>query len=250
MREALQVLHEGLEMARRNGDRIILARVPNGIGWIYRELGDLDQAIAYDRQSVEVARQHKIVEAEANSLINLGQDFTDRREGERTLSAFRDAERIFDRDQWLRWRFRDIRFHAGSTEYWLSQRDFERADVHAQKLLENANRHEVPKYIATAHNLLAEIAVGRGQLADAEAELSAALDQLHNHPVPILAWKIYAALGRLHRQRDDDQSARAAFAQSADVIDTIAAELDDEKLKSTFLNSKAVCEVLKGVGRV
>jgi tetratricopeptide (TPR) repeat protein len=115
--------------------------------------------------------------------------------------------------------------------------------------LENATRHEVPKYIATAHKLLAEIAAGRGQLAEAEAELSAALDQLRNHSVPILAWKTYAALGRLYRRRNDDQSARAAFGQSADIIDTIAAGLDDERLKATFLNSEAVCEVLKGVGR-
>jgi len=44
MSEALETLREALAMAQRNGDRIILARVPNGIGWIYRELGDLDQA--------------------------------------------------------------------------------------------------------------------------------------------------------------------------------------------------------------
>jgi tetratricopeptide (TPR) repeat protein len=249
MSEALETLREALAMAQRNGDRIILARVPNGIGWIYRELGDLDQAIAYDRESVEIARQHQIVEAEANSLINLGQDYTRRREGEKTLSAFRDAEMIFDRDEWLRWRFRDIRFHAGAAEHWLSQRDFERAVGHTRTLFENATRHKVPKYIAIAHKLLAEMAAGRGQLAEAEAELDAALDQLRTHPVPILAWKIYAALGRLRLQRDDDQSARVAFAQAAAIIDTIAAGVNDKRLRSKFLSSEAVREVLESVGR-
>ena len=247
MSEALETLREALEMAQRNGDRIILARVPNGIGWIYRELGDLDQAIAYDRESVEIARQHQIVEAEANSLINLAQDYTRRRDGEKTLAAFRDAEMIFDRDEWLRWRFRDIRFHAGAAEHWLSQGDFERAVGHARKLFENATRHKVPKYIAIAHKLLAEMAAGRGQLAEAEAELGAALDQLRTHPVPILAWKIHAALGRLRLQLDDNQSARAAFAQAAAIIDTIAAGVNDKRLRSKFLNSEAVREVLEGV---
>jgi tetratricopeptide (TPR) repeat protein len=116
-------------------------------------------------------------------------------------------------------------------------------------LFENATRHKVPKYIAIAHKLLAEMAAGRGQLAEAEAELGAALDQLRTHPVPILAWKIYAALGRLRLQLDDDQSARAAFAQAAAIIDTIAAGVNDKRLRSKFLNSEAVREVLEGVGR-
>jgi tetratricopeptide (TPR) repeat protein len=248
MSEALQILEEALAMAQRNGDRIILARVPNALGWIYRELGDLDEAIHYDRQSVEMARHHQIVEAEANSLINLGQDYASRSEGEKSLSSFRSAEMIFDRDEWLRWRFRDIRYHAGATEHWLSQGEVERADGHARKLLKNATRHQVPKYIATAHKLLGEIAAARGQLAEAERQLSAALDQLRTHPVPILAWKIYAVLGRLHLQLADDQSARAAFAQAAAIVDRIAAGLNDNTLRSKFLISDGVREVLEGVG--
>jgi hypothetical protein len=67
--------------------------------------------------------------------------------------------------------------------------------------------------------------------------------------VPILAWKVYAALGRLRLRLDDDQSARVAFAQAAAIIDAIAAGVDDERLRSVFLNSEAVREVLEGVGR-
>jgi uncharacterized protein YhaN len=107
----------------------------------------------------------------------------------------------------------------------------------------------VPKYVAIAHKLLAEIRAERDQLAEAEAELGAALDQLRTHPVPILAWKIYAALGRLRLQLDDDQSARAAFAQAAAIIDTIAAGVSDKRLQTKFLNSEAVREVLRGTSR-
>ena len=156
---------------------------------------------------------------------------------------------IFDRDEWLRWRFRDIRFHNGAAEHWLSQGDFAQAAGHARKLFENATRHKVPKYIAIAHKLLAQVAAGRGELAVAEAELGAALDQLRTHPVPILIWRIYAALGRLRLQLNDDQSAHAAFAQAAAIIHTIAAEVNDKRLRSKFMNSRAVLEVLEGVGR-
>ncbi len=40
MSEALVTLHDAMATARRNGDRFWLPRMPNGIGWIHRELQD------------------------------------------------------------------------------------------------------------------------------------------------------------------------------------------------------------------
>jgi tetratricopeptide (TPR) repeat protein len=247
--EALATLGEAQQMAQRDGDHIILGRVPNSIGWIHRELGDVDQAIAYDQQSADIARTHHITEAEANSLINLSYDYTERHEGENAIAALRDAEATFEREQWNHWRFHHIRFHAGAAEHWLSEQDFEKAYAHGCQLLENATRHQVPKYIAIAHKLLAEVARLRGNFANAEAELTTALAQLKTHPAPLLAWKIHAALGRLRLQLGNDRSASDAFSHSAAIIGKIEAEISDERLRSIFLNSEVVREVLQGAGK-
>ncbi|HEY8185482.1 MAG TPA: tetratricopeptide repeat protein, partial [Pyrinomonadaceae bacterium] len=247
--EALATLREAMEMAQRDGDHIILGRVPNSIGWIHRELGDFDQAIAYDQESAEIAGKYHITEAEANSLINLSYDHTERHESEQALAALRDAEAVFAREQWNHWRFHHIRFHAGAAEHWLAQRDFDRASEHGRKLLENATHHEVPKYIAVAHKLLAEVAVARGNFSEAEAELNAALAALDTHAAPLLSWRVYAALGRLRSQLGHDQRAREAFVQAGAIIGEIAAEVSDERLRSVFLNSEAVLEVLEGASR-
>jgi tetratricopeptide (TPR) repeat protein len=113
-------------------------------------------------------------------------------------------------------------------------------------LLENATHHEVPKYIAVAHKLLAEVAVARGNFPEAEAHLNAAVAALDTHPAPLLAWKIYAALGRLYCRLGRQHSARKAFVRAGATIREIAAEVSDEKLRSVFLNSEAVLEVLDG----
>ncbi|HEY3027867.1 MAG TPA: protein kinase [Pyrinomonadaceae bacterium] len=247
--EALATLREAMEMARRDGDHIILGRVPNSIGWIHRELGDFDQAIAYDQESAEIAGMYHITEAEANSLINLSYDHTERHESEQALAALREAEAIFAREQWNHWRFHHIRFHAGAAEHWLAQGNFDSASEHGRKLLENATRHQVPKYIAVAHKLLAEVAVACGNFAEAETELKAALAALDTHAAPLLAWKVYAALGRLCSQLGHDQPARKAFVQAGAIIGEIAAEVSDERLRSVFLNSEAVLEVLEGASR-
>jgi tetratricopeptide (TPR) repeat protein len=75
MSEALATLTEGLALAQRNGDHFFLPRLPNCIGWIYRELQDFDRAFKYDLQGVEIARADDVAEAEANSLINLGYNY-------------------------------------------------------------------------------------------------------------------------------------------------------------------------------
>ena len=103
--------------------------------------------------------------------------------------------------------------------------------------------------MAVAHKLLAEVALARRNFAEAEAELRAALAQLHTHPVPIVTWKTYAALGRLCSQSGESPGAREAFAQAATIVDMIAVGTNDERLRSIFLTSKAVREVFEGASR-
>ncbi|MBA3321230.1 MAG: AAA family ATPase, partial [Pyrinomonadaceae bacterium] len=71
MSEALATFNEGLEIARRYGDQFWSPRMPNCIGWIYRELQDFDRALEYNQQGLEVGREAQVLEAQANSLINL-----------------------------------------------------------------------------------------------------------------------------------------------------------------------------------
>jgi tetratricopeptide (TPR) repeat protein len=232
-----------MDFARRNGDRLFLARMPNSFGWIYREMQDFSRALEHDQQGVEIAHEWQILEPESNSLINLGYDFMHMGAGEKTLAAFREVEAIFERDALGRWRY-NIRLQAAQAEYWLAQGNLAQAEEYARRLLEIATHYEARKYVAVAHKLLAEVAIGRGDPAEAKTEFNVALAQLASHPVPIVAWKTYAALGRLHSQLDEDQAARAAFAQAAAIVREIAANVHDEKLRATFLDSVAVREVL------
>ena len=104
----------------------------------------------------------------------------------------------------MRWRY-NIRLQAGQAEYWLTQGNLERAEEFARRLLETATHHEARKYIAVAHKLFGEIAIARGELARGEAQLSAALDELRQYPAPLVAWKTYAALGRVRLQLGDQR---------------------------------------------
>jgi tetratricopeptide (TPR) repeat protein len=159
--EALSSLQKTMEMAQRDGDQIVLARVPNSMGWLHRELNNFDEAMALDQRSSDIAGAHHVTEAEANSLINLSHDYTLLHDSDSALRALKNAETVFKREQWNHWRFHHIRFHAGAAEYYLSQQDYIKAREHADTLLKNSTRYEVPKYMAIAHKLIAEILSAR-----------------------------------------------------------------------------------------
>jgi tetratricopeptide (TPR) repeat protein len=152
------------------------------------------------------------------------------------------VEEIFGRDAWFRWRY-NIRLQAGKAQYWLAQGDLNQARSCTLTLLETASRYDAGKYIASGHRLLSDIALAGGDMITAEAEIKRALDLLQERPVPVLAWKVYAALGRLKLRMNEGGTARDAFARASRLIDMIASNVDDDSLRTIFLTSAAVQEV-------
>ncbi len=245
MSEGIATLEEAIEMGGRNGDGFWFPRMPNCIGWMHRELQDFEGALKHDQEGLRVARQYHVLEAEANSLINLSIDHTHEGKAEETMSTFGEIRDIFKRDAWFRWRY-NIRLEAATAWHWLRQGDLEQAGEFAQRLLDTANKHEVHKYIAEAHRLRAQIAVAASDPATAESEIVDALDELQRYPAPLVAWRTYADLGRLQSERGDLTAAHSAFARSAEIVKACAANVADDNLRATFLNSTAVREVMAG----
>jgi serine/threonine protein kinase/tetratricopeptide (TPR) repeat protein len=235
MSASLATLNEALEKARRNGDLFWHPRFPNCIGWIYRELYDFESARKYNEEGIEVSRHHHVLEAEANSLINRGIDCTHAGESEKTAAAFHEVRDIFERDAWFRWRY-NIRLEAAMAEHWLRQGDLDKAREFVNRLQATATEHGVHKYIAVAHQLMARVSIASGDLSAAEQHFEAALAELNEYPVPVVAWKTYAGAARLKLTQGDVAGAQEAFGRASEIVNTIAANVSDEKLRNTFLN--------------
>jgi DNA-binding winged helix-turn-helix (wHTH) protein/tetratricopeptide (TPR) repeat protein len=239
--ESLAMLHEVSSRARRNGDRYWQAKVPNSIAWIYRELQDFDRALKIDLEGLEFARTSKVSEAETNSLINLGCDRMHAGELDRAVKSFGDARAILESDVWCRWRF-TLRLYEGLSRHHLANEKLDDAVRYARLLLDSATHYGARKYVAVAHKLLADVAIARGDPDDADTELRAALDTLAGCPVPLVAWKVYSALGHLRLRRKDDSSADA-FEHASAIVEMIASNVGDETLRATFLAAPAVRDV-------
>jgi serine/threonine protein kinase/tetratricopeptide (TPR) repeat protein len=236
MSASLATLNEALDKARRNGDLFWGPRFPNCIGWIYRELFDYESARRYNEEGIDVARRHHVLEAEANSLINRGIDCTYAGESERTAETFHKVKDIFERDAWFRWRY-NIRFEAAMVEHWLGLGDLEKAREHVARLRETATEHEVHKYIAVAHHLMAKVCIASGDLVAADQSFEAALAELEDYPAPLVAWKVHAGRAGLKRQLGDTTGAQESSKRAREIVNQIASNVTDEKLRNGFLQS-------------
>ena len=244
MSDALSILEEGIAKARRNGDHFWFPRMPNCIGWIHRELHDFKGALAYDEEGLHVGREFNVLEAEANSLINLGIDHTIAGKPHDAASVFKETNDIFERDKWFRWRY-NIRLEAAKAEHWLRQGDLGKAKEFTETLFSTASDFKTRKYVAVAYKLRAEIAIAEGKPADARAEYQAALDVLDEYPVPVIRWRVLAGLGKLLSNSGDREEAQRTYSDASSIVEKIAASVSNESLRKVFMESDAVQEVMK-----
>jgi len=236
MSAALATLQDALEKARRNGDLFWFPRFPNCIGWIYRELHDFETARKFNEDGIDVARRHHVLEAEANSLINRGIDCTHAGQRHCTDEAFANVKDIFARDAWFRWRY-NIRLQAATAAHHLRAGELDQARESIERLEETARDHGVHKYIAVANQLMAELLVASGDLAGAEVRFNAALEELKNYPAPLVAWKVHAGIARLKSKSGNAAAAAEHSARASEFVSSIAAGVDDEKLRRHFLDA-------------
>jgi DNA-binding CsgD family transcriptional regulator len=73
-----------------------------------------------------------------------------------------------------------------------------------------------------------------GNLTEAEATLQAALATSEAIGTAPETWRIQLALGRIHQARRRFAAAEQAFAAARAIVDTLAANLPDESLRTTF----------------
>ena len=247
MSQGLATLEDAISKAGRNGDKFWYPRMPNCIGWIHRELQDFEGALHYDQAGLEVSKKFNVLEAQANSLINLGIDHTVADKPTDAAKAFNQTHGIFDRDKWFRWRY-SIRLEAATSEHWLKQGDLDKARNFAQRALDISNQFKCRKYLAVAHKLKAEIALAEGEPVEARAELEQALSILDEYPVPVVRWRLLARLGSVLQHTGDVEGAKSAYRNSRLIIDDIASHVTDEALRSTFIKSRAVQDVINVAG--
>jgi tetratricopeptide (TPR) repeat protein len=240
--EALDVLREGTRVAELNGERFWLPRLPNTLGWVYRELHDLETAVRLDDESIRQGREFGAPEAEANARVNLGHVYLVLGEPARALEHLRHAQQLFDQDVWFRWRY-NMRLQAELASYWITRGDLKAAATHAGLALEGAETTRSRKHVAWAHKLFGDIAALEERTEEAQNRYALALGALQGHPCPTIEWKILKTSGELALRQKHEAAGSELLGRARKVVQGLADGIQDRKLQKTFLSDKAVREL-------
>ncbi len=238
--EAFAVLSSAMDIAKRNGEIFWLSRMPNAFGWIHREMQDFEGAEAFDREGAAIGQEAGFGEAEVNSVINLAMDHLHSNDQAAVYSAMKTAESLLSHDAWFRWRF-EIRFLQARAEQTVARTD-------AIALLEKATQYGAHKYIIIARTLLSRIAMLSADLDTAAEEITAACSMLKRYPALLCAWRAHAMLGRIEMQRGNPDAGVKAYKLAVSNIRYVADHIDDKRLRSIFLSSDAIRDVLRDAG--
>ena len=236
MTEALRVGHESMSLAELHDVTLFIPRMQVFVGWLYTELQDYETAVELTLAGIRSARDVGQHHPEGHGHLSLGILYTALGQLDRVQEHLDEAGRLFDRDDFFRWRFK-LKLDGARAAYGLALGDLDAASTWATRSLESSVRTDSYKYATDAHRLLADVARLDGRPEDARQHLKAGLETLERHPCPIEEWKVLRSATLLASEIGEGDAWQRRFRASAQ---RIADQTDDERLRQIFLRSELV----------
>ena len=248
--QALAVLHEGMMKAKEWKSALNVGRFTNTLGWFYRECGDFSRAVEYDQESIELGRSSGVSNVEVSALINLGLDYLALSQHDRALSYLEPTLERVEREALgsHRWRW-TIRLLMGLAELSYTTGDYDQGLRYVEEGLKEAQRTSSQKYVALGGALRGKIIAKLGDVDAAGVALQQAFFLAEQLQSPSLIYPIAYDLGQWHERTGHERDAASLYSKSKLTIDQMAMAVEDETLRSTFLQSALVQEVHECVAR-
>jgi tetratricopeptide (TPR) repeat protein len=250
---ALGLLKDGLELSKQLGDKHWRCRILNTVGWVYKELYNLEQSFRYNQEGAEASYELGDPEIIRNAEINLGDCYMLLRDFEQ---AQRYLEKVYRDSQqrgkwgegWAKWRYSQHLYHSLG-ELSLIKGDTEQALAFAEECLKLAEPTVSRKNLVKGWRLKGQAFCAQGRLPEAEEPLRKALTIAKEIGNPPQLWKTYQALGELYERKGDTDQARSAYVSAMQVIEAVAGRLQDQELKQTFQSARPVQEIRMSLER-
>ena len=237
--DAISAGHRCLQHARDSGLVSYVCMVLNTLGWIYHDLSNIELAIKYNNEALEVARAHQKSRASGavpSSLSNLAFDYLYENDYENAEKYFKKVVNAYEQHRVGWWRI-ESRVLLGRGEIALAKGDSVQALKLAEDSLAISEKADAKKYIAKAFKLKAEILAKIGNAEEAIELMEKALKLAQELGNPPLLWQTHYSLGLLLGKYRNPQKANEHHAEAIALIETTASKLNDAFLKNVLLTA-------------
>jgi class 3 adenylate cyclase/tetratricopeptide (TPR) repeat protein len=249
--QAFTVWGEGMQKAKERDGRFIIGRLTNTQGWFHRELGALSPAVESDQESIEWGRTTGIANVKCSALINLGFDYLALGQHARALSYFAPTLDRVEREAFghHRWRWK-MKLCLGLAEVSYMTGEYDQALRYVDEGLQEAQRTSSQKYVALGWALRGKIIAKLGDADVAGTELQRAFTLADQLQSPSLLYPIAYDLGYQYETTGKEHEAASLYGKAKATIEQMATAVEDEALRSTFLQSALVQEIHERAARL
>ncbi|MFQ6068854.1 MAG: tetratricopeptide repeat protein, partial [Candidatus Bathyarchaeia archaeon] len=237
--DAISTGQRCLQLARDSGLWSEVCMVLNTLGWIYHDLSNIELALKYNNEAIEVARAHKKSLAWGgvpHALLNLGMDYLYKKDYENAEKCFKEVSGLWHQHPGAWWR-PETRILLGRGEISLAKGDYTQALQYAKDSLAISEKADAKKYIAKGLKLKAEALAKMGKIREAIELMENALKLAQQVGNPPLLWQIHHSLGLLLEKHGDSQKANEHHGEAITLIETTASKLNDPSLTNALLTA-------------
>jgi tetratricopeptide (TPR) repeat protein len=237
--------------AHERHNMFFLGRMQNSLGWFFRELGAVSRAAECDHESTDLGRTHGSANVEISACINLGLDYLALGQPTRAFSYLeptldRVIREAFGSHRW-RWQ---IRILMGLAELSYMTGDYDQALRYVEEGLKETQRTSSQKYIALGWALHGKIVTKLGDAETSGTELQRAFTLADQLQSPSLLYPIAYDLGQWYESTGKEREAATLYGKAKATIEQMAMAVEDDALRSTFLQSALVQEIYERAVRL
>ncbi len=199
---------------------------------------------------MELGRTYRISNVEISALINLGLDYGALGEYERALSYLEPTLERVQREAFgaHRWRWK-VRLLVGLAEVHYTRGAVEEALRYVEEGVREAQATSSQKYVAMGWGLRGKILAHLGDTEAAGAELQRAFTLAEQLRSPSLSYPLAYDLGQWYEGGGQEREAAVLYGKAKATIDHMAAAVEDQALRSIFLQSAPVQAIYESFTR-
>ena len=212
------------------------------MGWLHYEIGDLDSALRWDQRARDAAGyepEARASEAMRYTLLNLATDELGAGRLQQAEEYLAEFERVLDDVEYARFRYLN-RYQLVRAEVALAHGELDAASGWAQEAAALATAKGVRKNLVKSQLLIGRTLLARGRSREAVDLLHTAVELADALEHRSLRWQARWWLGQACAALRQLPTARDHYRHALDQVQAIAAELEDERLRTCFLRSPLV----------